>query len=100
MTTKITVNGVTYTSAHVNGDITINDNGVFINGAPVDDFSTIPQKEISVTVEGTVNSIETHTGDIQVLGDICGNVKSMSGDISVHGGITGSVSTMSGDISR
>jgi hypothetical protein len=50
-----------------------------------------------VTVDGNVNTLSTMSGDVQMKGDVQGNVKTMSGDV-VCGKILGSVSTMSGDI--
>lgn len=88
-----TVNGV-----EVSGqNITIEGNQVFVDGKPVE---VEQQKQITITINGDCDSVETTSGDVTVSG-VAGSVKTMSGDVDVVGssGIKGSVKTMSGDVS-
>lgn len=50
-----------------------------------------------LTVNGDVSSVKTQSGDIDITGNVSGDVKTMSGDIKCEN-IGGDVSTMSGDI--
>ena len=95
----IKINGNTYS-----GDkIVITDEKIIINGKDITEDS----KEINISVEGNIDelkvdtcnkvwvsgnikNIATQSGDIDVIGDVNGNIQTMSGH--------GSISTMSGDI--
>jgi hypothetical protein len=88
---SVTINGVTYS-----GSVNISSDGsVIVNGAN----ECVLDKGISITVEvsGDVQNIKTMSGDINVSGNIGGNVKTMSGDVFAKN-IDGNVSTMSGDV--
>ena len=50
-----------------------------------------------VSVEGNVKSISTQSGDVEVTGDVDGNIQTMSGDVDC-GHVQGSISTMSGNV--
>ena len=52
-----------------------------------------------VSVKGNIGKLKTMSGDVEVTGDVTGDVSSMSGDIRC-GNISGSVKTMSGNIKR
>lgn len=102
----ITINGNTYSG----NQIIVNNGKVKVDGI---DF-TPESKEINISVvgnieklevdscnkisvEGSVKSILTKSGDVEVDGDIIGSVQTMSGDVNcVY--VSGNVSTMSGDI--
>ncbi|BAV80963.1 hypothetical protein [Vibrio phage RYC] len=106
----VSINGKTFRGKNVsmvNGKIIVD--GVEVDG---EDHSKLP--EIKVEVHGNTGQINTETGNVSVLGDVEGNVKTMSGDVDAkevygavktmsgdvtcHGSIGGSVDTMSGDI--
>lgn len=105
--TRITING---NNNIISGrDIVINNGKVIVDGKDV----TPDAKEISITVEGDIQSlkadacsvinvsgnarhIKTQSGDVQ-CGDVNGSVSTMSGDVECKN-IQGNVSTMSGDI--
>ncbi len=77
-------------------DITVQGNQVFVDGKPIE---VEQQKQITITINGDCDSVETTSGDVTVSG-VAGSVKTMSGDVDVvDSGITGSVKTMSGDVS-
>ena len=103
----ISINGVNISSS---GNITVANGKVFVNGKDV----TPDSKEINISVvgdieqlkvdacnkisiEGSVKSISTQSGDVEVTGDVDGSISTMSGDVDC-GHIQGSVSTMSGDV--
>jgi hypothetical protein len=50
-----------------------------------------------VLVTGSVGSVKTMSGDVDVSGDINGSVKTMSGDVDCYN-VSGDISTMSGDV--
>lgn len=86
------VNGVEFSGR----DITVEGNQVFVDGKLVE---VEQQKQITITINGDCDSVETTSGDVTVSG-VAGSVKTMSGDVDVVGpsGIEGSVKTMSGDV--
>jgi hypothetical protein len=50
-----------------------------------------------ISVTGNVKSINTKSGDVDVIGDVNGGIQTMSGDVDC-GWVGGSISTMSGDV--
>ena len=97
---------------YVGKSITITNGNVIIDGKSIE----IEEKEINISVTGDINdlrvtscnsleikgnvkTIETTSGDINIEGDVSGNVKTVSGDVRC-GNITGDVKTVSGDIKR
>lgn len=105
--TQVIVNGSVINGS---GNIIVSKNKIFVDGVDV----TPDSKEINIsvngnidtikvdncnkfTVEGSVKQISTMSGDVEITGDVDGNVKTMSGDVDC-GNIQGSVSTMSGNI--
>jgi hypothetical protein len=104
----IVINGTTITGGR---NITVSNGRVTIDGKDV----TPNQKNISITVHGSVESISadacsyievvgaagkvnTMSGDVK-CGAVLGSVKTMSGDVTC-GAVSGDVETMSGDINR
>lgn len=53
----------------------------------------------NVSLNGEAKSIKTQSGDVNIAGDVIGNVKTMSGDVKCEN-VSGDVSTMSGDIKK
>lgn len=105
---SVTVNGNTYRGSNVsiiNGVVTVD--GV-VQGDPLNG-------PITITVQGSVGSIETSSGDVNVTGDsqnitavsgdvrVGGNsgyIETVSGDVSVKGSVNGKISTVSGDVTK
>jgi len=104
----ITINGVSY----ANDNASVVGNKIIIDGKDV----TPDAKNITIhvdgnidnlsvdccnklTVNGNVGELKTLSGDVDVTGDISGNVETVSGDVEASV-IHGSVKTMSGDITR
>lgn len=99
---KIVVNEKEYTGTMIE---------VYIDGIKVGTFNS----SVHITVHGDAVNIETSSGDVRIVGDVDGSVKTSSGDITcgfikmgattssgdieVNGDISGSVSTSSGGVS-
>ena len=102
----ITINGNTYSG----NSVVVTNGKVIINGKDV----TPDSKEINISVNGDVSElnvdacnkilihgnvkdISTKSGDVDVTGDVSGNVNTMSGDVDCQN-VGGSIKTMSGDV--
>lgn len=107
----ISINGQRI-SVQGNGNLTISNNKIFINGKQYE----CEEKNINITiagnvdqlkvdncdtikVAGNVNDISTMSGSVKVEKDVFGSIKTMSGSVKCND-VKGSVSTMSGDISK
>lgn len=93
----IVINGNRF---HYNGNLSIINGKYYVDGKEVKDWSefTKDQKEISITIEGNVNKLDVDCCDmIHVNGNV-GKVKATSGDIEIEGNVDGDVQTVSGDI--
>ena len=101
---------MTQVIVHGSGNIIVSKNKIFVDGVDV----TPDSKEINISVNGNIDTIKvdncnkftveesvkqisTISGDVEITGDVDGNVKTMSGDVDC-GNIQGSVSTMFGNI--
>jgi len=106
----IRVNGKTYSGRNVS----IINNRVIIDGRDVTDKEDT-SKEINITVEGGLSAldvdvcnkisitgrvgiIKTTSGDLEITGNVDGNISTVSGDIEVDGSVFGKITTVSGDI--
>ncbi len=102
----ITINGNIYSGNSIvvtNGKVIINGKDVTpdskeINISVVGDIEQLKVDACNkVSVEGSVKSISTLSGDVEVSGDVDGSISTMSGDVDC-GHVQGSISTMSGDV--
>ena len=92
----ITIGNRAYVSR--SGNITINNNKVMIDGVDVTEETGLEeQKEIHISIEGTVESVRLEQGSVTVTGDT-GDVKTSQGSISVGGDIKGDAKTSQGSI--
>lgn len=89
----ITINGVNQTIRGFNNIQCVN-NRVIIDGVDV----TPDSKIVNITVTGDVRNIEGSFSDINVIGNVTGEVNTGSGDIEISGNVGGSVKTGSGDV--
>lgn len=89
-TGTVYINGVSYQG----NSVCIIGDKVFVDGT-VSSGSLVGN--LVVTVNGSCESVATASGDINVKGEVKGNLKSASGDISC-GNVLGSVFSTSGDI--
>lgn len=98
MSSTVIINGKTIC---VDGDcnnVSVAKNKVYVNGKLIQDCDEIKEKNIKITIEGNVGSIETGSADVAVNGDCGGDVRAGSGDITVKGNVSGGISTGSGDV--
>lgn len=74
--------------------ITIAGNKIIIDGNEV----TPEELQIQIVVDGNIESIKADAcNTISVSGSV-GSISTMSGDVEIDGNISGSISTMSGDV--
>jgi len=56
---------------------------------------------VIITIEGSCESMSTSSGNIEILGDMTEEdttIESVSGDINISGDVQGDVETVSGDV--
>ena len=102
----VTINGISYSG----NNVFVSGNKIIIDGKDVtpdaktitiqvdgniDNLSVDVCNSISIT--GSVGKIKTQSGDVNIGGDVQGNVETLSGDVDAFI-IHGNVKTMSGDI--
>lgn len=111
---KVIINGKTF---NYTGSLTMINGKFFVDGKEVTDWEdfTKDQKHIdikvegdidrllvdncnSVTITGNCNRVKTVSGDVEIGGDVDGDVESVSGDIDIAGKVSGDVKTVSGNI--
>ena len=115
--TKIIRNG-NYTSISNGGTISFINGKVLVDGKPLDQLnvSDVNEKEINITIQGEVDHIDidycnritvngnvkrvkTNQGDIDITGDVDGDVHTNMGDVTC-GNIKGDCHTNMGNIRR
>lgn len=86
----LTINGCRF-----NGEsISINKNKILIDGEDV----TPDTKEINIVFESDINKLTVaDCNSIHITGD-CGALQSLNGDIDVFGDVVGNISTVHGDV--
>lgn len=109
---KTVINGKVY--ENISGQMTITDEGVFVNGKPIEEYKepfvvkievngtveTIESENADVTVNGTAGSVVNKNGNIRVRNGVTGNVESKNGNIIVLGGVGGDVTNKNGTIEQ
>lgn len=102
----ITIGNVTYQGNNVsviNGRVIIDGKDVTPDGKQitinvVGDIQSLNIDTCeSISVKGNVGTLETKTGDVNIEGNVAGDVKSNVGDIDCYD-VGGNVSTKTGDI--
>ena len=63
------------------------------------DVETVSGAFGSVNITGNAGRVTSASGDVEVRGDVNGDIQTASGDVGAWGGVTGSVKTASGDVS-
>lgn len=108
---SVTINGNTVNSNIIGNccSISIDGNNIIINGNNI----TVNDKVININVTGDVDEItnchdvkvtgnvrkiSVGSGDVEVDGDVSGDIQTGSGDIEVNGSVGGSIKTGSGDV--
>lgn len=88
----ITINGKTYKG----NNLQISGNQVLIDGKRVDQQED--EKVINITVEGNIDTLDVDYCDkLEITGD-CGSVTSKNGNIQVKGNVNGDVTNKNGNI--
>ena len=109
---KTVINGKVY--ENIRGNMTITDEGIFIDGKPIEEYKEPPVIKIEitgsvdaiesenadVTVNGPAGSVTTKNGNVQVSNGVRGNVDTKNGNVTVGGGVGGDVTTKNGNITR
>jgi len=106
------ISGKNSSKNYQGNNIVINNGRVIIDG--VDVTNDNDSKVLNITIKGNVesisgivstlkvtgdvNNLSSGSGDVDIVGNVNGNIKVGSGDISVRGNVSGSVITSSGDI--
>lgn len=113
---SIVINGkkVNYT-----GTISIENGRFFLDGKELKDLESLTkdQKHIEIKVEGDIdrlqvdtcdnlyiegscNKVNTVNGEVEIGGNVFGDVESVNGYIEIHGYVIGDVKTVNGNIKR
>ena len=82
------------------GHITITNGKIYVDGKPIDELNAIntDEKVINITIEGSVERLEIdYCQTVKVTGD-CKRIKTNNGDIEIGGDVSGDVHTNMGDI--
>lgn len=108
---SVTINGNTVNSniignccsISIDGDnIVINGSNITVNDKVININITGDVDEITnchdVKVTGNVHKISVGSGDVEVDGDVSGDVQTGSGDVEVSGSVGGSIKTGAGDV--
>ena len=90
MNSKITINGTTYYGDNV---VVNGNNQIIIDGKSI----TCDDKEISIHVEGDVNSVQSTNAPISINGNVKQDVKTTNGGATCID-IFGNVTTINGDL--
>lgn len=97
---KMTINGKT----RVNGryvnltgqNITITDNGIYVNGKPIEEFDESQVPVLRIEITGNVESLTTENGEVTVNGRI-GTVVSKNGNVNCQT-VEGNVESKNGNV--
>lgn len=85
---KVIIDGVVSESSEKVINITID--------GDVDTLDVDCANQISIT--GNVKKVKTQTGDVDISGNVEGNVETQTGDVDIEGSVSGDVDTTTGDI--
>ncbi len=106
-----TINGKTYKGKNIE----IKNNRVWVDGEEQKDSKLKEVKNISISIDGNIQSIEIsdcndlrvkgdvgkidlNNGNIEIEGNVENGVTSKNGNIEINGNVTGNVSSVNGDV--
>ena len=109
---SIVINGKTY--KNISGNIVVNDEGVFVNGQPLEEYKehvvmnvtiqgdcdTVEAEDGDISIVGNVRDVTAKNGNIRIDGSVTGNVDNKNGNVAIHGSVGGDVTTKNGNITR
>lgn len=88
----ITINGKTI---RANGNITITNNRVIVNGKAVSEYSD----NVEIVINGNCGNIEDVAGNITIQGN-CESIEDVMGNIRIGGDVKGDISDITGNIRK
>ena len=91
----ININGKTY-NAPDGCSVSVKNGEVYIDGKLIDDSPS--KTHIEITVIGDCKEVTTDAGNINIKGNVEGNVVSDAGNISVEGYVNGNVTIDTGNV--
>lgn len=94
----VNVNGKTY-NAPDGCSVSVINNKVYFNGKLAEDFNDWKEKNIEIKVEGNCKEVKVDAGNINIKGNVEGNVNTDAGNISIEGDVIGNVTADCGNIS-
>ena len=97
---KVTINGKT----RVNGryvnltgqNITITDNGIYVNGKPIEEFDESQVPVLKIEITGNIETLTTENGEVTVNGRV-GTVVSKNGNVNCQA-VEGNVESKNGNV--
>jgi hypothetical protein len=97
---KVTINGKT----RVNGryvnltgqNITITDNGIYVNGKPIEEFDESQVPVLKIEITGNIETLTTENGEVTVNGRV-GTVVSKNGNVNCQT-VEGNVESKNGNV--
>lgn len=97
---KVTINGKT----RVNGryvnltgqNVSITDNGIYVNGKPIEEFDESQVPVLRIEITGNVESLTTENGEVTVNGRV-GTVVSKNGNVNCQT-VEGNVESKNGNV--
>mgnify|MGYP000298429894 FL=1 len=97
---KVTINGKT----KINGryinltgqNVSITDNGIYVNGKPIEEFDESQVPVLRIEITGNVESLTTENGEVTVNGRV-GTVVSKNGNVNCQT-VEGNVESKNGNV--
>jgi hypothetical protein len=94
----VNINGRTY-SAPDGVSVSVINNKVYFNGKLQEDLTNWKEKNIEIIVCGNCKEVKADAGNINIKGNVEGNVNADAGNISIEGDVRGNVTADCGNIS-
>jgi phage baseplate assembly protein gpV len=95
---KVNINGRTYTAPD-GCSVSVINNKVYFNGKLAENFNDWKEKNIEIKIEGNCAEVKADAGNINIKGNVEGNVNADAGNISIEGDVKGNVTADCGNIS-
>lgn len=97
---KVTINGKTQINGHyinlTGQNVSITDNGIYVNGKPIEEFDESQVPVLRIEITGNVESLTTENGEITVNGRV-GTVVSKNGNVNCQT-VEGNVESKNGNV--
>ena len=94
----VNINGRTY-SAPDGVSVSVIGNKVYFNGKLQEDLTNWKEKNIEIIICGNCKEVKADAGNINIKGNVEGNVNTDAGNISIEGDVKGNVKSDCGNIS-